>query len=370
MQRPDGGTERPAVCLLVNTLQPAGAEGLLLDVVERAADRVTFTVCHLGGDDTLRDRFEAAGATVHDLRFSFPYDPRGIARLVHILRGSVFNVLNTHLPPSMVVGRAAGALAGVPVISTHHTVPEDYGLVSGTVERLTRRLDARTVAVSEGVADANGDSDDPRWSVIYNGIDVEAFADRVAAADGDAVCDRHGVDADRVLLNVGRYESAKGQTHLIDAMARVVEEGHDAHLFVVGFGSLESELTTRARRRGIEDHVTVTGRVPAVEPYYAAADGFVLSSLLEGFGIVLLEAMAAALPVVATDIRGVREVIVDGETGRLVPPGDGAALADAMATLCVGDIDWGAAGRARAAETFDISRTADAYVDLYRSFLE
>ena len=364
------------VCLLINQLAPGGAPTLLLELVRHTEKTaVEYTVCFLEGDDTLVPEFEAEGVEVVDLGAAFKFDPRAVWRLFRFLRGRDVDVLHTHLPYADTVGRVTGRLAGVPhVLSTKHNFPERFHPLTRLLEHTTRPLDTCTVANSEDVQDAfierefRGGHD---WRTIYNGIDVDSFRDGVQAADARGIREQWGIgEDDFVVLNVARYNSAKGQRHLIDAANQVLERRQDTHVLIVGWGELESDLRNRVQELDLEEHVSVTGRVPSVEAFYATADVFALPSTIEGFGIVLLEAMAAGLPVVASDIPGAREVVADGETGLLVPPADPRALASAILAMSddVGADEFGQRGYERALAKFDIRHVVEAHVELYREF--
>jgi glycosyltransferase involved in cell wall biosynthesis len=176
-------------------------------------------------------------------------------------------------------------------------------------------------------------------------------------------------DADLLFLNVGRYTPQQAQPDLITAMSTVAQTLPDAHLCLVcRRGSLADDLRTKAYAEGVADHVTITGRVPSVAPYYTSADAYVSSSLNEGLPIVLLEAMAAGLPVVATDVPGNRDAVIDGETGILVPPRNPNRLAAAMEHVVTsGDGDrLGDRGFERVREHYSIQRTVAEYCSLYR----
>ena len=159
-----------------------------------------------------------------------------------------------------------------------------------------------------------------------------------------------------------------GQGAQTVGMGRDLAETYPAaRLFVGGWGDLEDDLRTAAHDRGLSANVTVTGRVPPadIHEYYTLADAFVTSSTMEGLGIAGLEAMAAELPVVATAVPGLREIVVEGETGLLVPPNAPDRLADAMVCVIRTDKPYGTNGYERAAATFDIRKTATSYHELY-----
>lgn len=368
---------RLRVCHIINSLTHGGAEHLLIDLAE-AMDDVEFTVVYFGGDDDLAPRLRDEGVTIESLGERVRFDPVAATRLWRFLRSNDFDIVHAHLPYAQTVSRVASRLSGsTPVVSTQHNVPSNYHPIVRLTERATRGLDDATVAVSQGVeraftgrAHSPGDFEDT-WCTIYNGINVRGFHRRVKEADGEAIRSALGVRPDsKLLLGVGRYVPDKEQSTLIEGFEHASLT--DAELAIVGHGPLEAELRATADRLGIGERVHVTGRVPEVEPYYAAADAFLSASRVEGLPVTVLEAMAAELPVVASDIPGTSEVVVSEETGLLYPQGSVEGLADALNRL--GDSEdtekWGKRGYERAEELFDVRKMATSYLQLYESLLE
>lgn len=364
-------SDRPHVCQLITALPYGGAEHMVRDLVG-AIEGVQFTVGYFGEEDALVPDISEAGATVQHFDEGFRFDPRGLKRCSQFLRNHDVDVLHLHLPYAQTIGRVIGARNDVDgIVSTQHNVPSNYHPVTRTTERLTRSLDDTTVAVSQGVeraftgnAHAPGELGD-EWCTIYNGIDVDEFARNVEQADGTAVRDRLGIEPETTtFLNVGRYVPVKGQTTLVRAMAH---SDTDAQLIIVGHGELEETLRSEVGSHGVGDSVHVTGRVPEVHPYYAAADAFVSASKAEGLPITVLEAMAAALPVVAPDIPGVNEAVNDGETGALYPSGQVESLVTAIEEVTDSERQdqYGSAGRERVSRYFDVEQMADTYARLY-----
>jgi glycosyltransferase involved in cell wall biosynthesis len=365
------------VCFLINQLAPGGAPTLLLDIVTHtdADANIDYTVCFIEGDDTLVSDFNNAGARVVDFDAEFKFDPRALARLARFFRREEFDVLHAHLPYSQTLGRVFGRLGGIEtIVSTQHSVPENYHPITATLERATRPLDAKTVAISKGVereftgsAHQYEPDQHGQWCTIYNGVDVTGFNERVTTVDVTGLESQYRIEDEPVFLNVGRYVPAKAQHDLITAMGRVVREYPDARLFIVGWGALEDELSDAVDDHGLSANVTLTGRVPPadIHEYYALADAFVSASTIEGLPIATLEAMASELPIVATDISGMRGVIEDRITGLLVPPGAPDRLADAMLQAVTADEPYGTKGYERAAAMFDIRKTASLHVQLY-----
>jgi len=193
-----------------------------------------------------------------------------------------------------------------------------------------------------------------RFRIVPEGIDLDAWErlrSRLPAEPERPATARRGC----TLLNVARQYRRKDTRTLLDALPTVLREHPETRLRVVGGGPELPALRRRARELALEDRVTFLGELPgqdSVRREYLSADLFCLPSRQEGFGIALLEAMAAGLPIVAADAAAIPEVAPHGETGLLVPPGDPAALAGAIVRL-LGDRDLrarcAAAGRARVA---------------------
>ncbi len=176
----------------------------------------------------------------------------------------------------------------------------------------------------------------------------------------------------RIALTVGRLVEQKGYDLLLRAAPRIVAEQHEAILAWVGVGPLEGELRAAVGALGLEGRVRFLGRRRDVPAILAASDVLVLPSRFEGLPLVALEAMAAGVPVVGTRVCGTSEVVVDGETGRLVEPGDAGALAVAVLAV-MRDPEratrWGEAGRQRAARLFGAARMAARTAALYDELL-
>jgi glycosyltransferase involved in cell wall biosynthesis len=174
------------------------------------------------------------------------------------------------------------------------------------------------------------------------------------------------------VLSIGRFVAEKGHRHLLEAAARIERTKPGAHWVLVGAGELEASLKHQARGLGLESRVHFTGWRDDIPEVLAVSDVFVLPSESEGFGRVVVEAMAMARPVVATAVGGVPEIVQDGQTGILVPPSDPAALADAVRSLLDDPARasrLGAAGRARAESRFTLTAHVDGVERVYAEVL-
>jgi glycosyltransferase involved in cell wall biosynthesis len=355
---------------LITALQHGGAENMVVNLV-RAIDDVEFTVGYMEDKEDLVSEIKAAGIPVKSFEEASRFDPQAFVRLRRFLKSESFDILHAHLPYAQTVGRLAalGTIDGV--ISTQHVIAENYHPITRATERLTQPIDDTTVAVSNGVERSFiGTAHPPNelghsWCTIYNGIDVEEFKGNVDAVDRHEVRAKLELDPDAVtLLNVGRYVPVKNQRVLIRAIARADLK---VNLLVVGDGPLKQELRSLAAELGVTNRVQITGHVPEIYPYYAVSDLFVSPSQEEGLPITLLEAMAAELPVLASDIPGSREVVDDGTTGILYPPGDSDALISGIEMLRDRDRrrSFGTAGHERVRRVFSVERMAASYEDLY-----
>lgn len=265
-------------------------------------------------------------------------------RLHRLIRHGRYDVVHTHSSKAGVLGRAAAWLAGAPVVvhtlhgrSFHAYQPRAVNRLWRAAERLVARVTDHFISVSEVVADATvaaGVAPAERFTTIRSGMELEWFLD--ARADSEATRRELGLAPDApVVVKVARLFSLKGHRELLDAWPAVVARHPDARLLLVGDGVLRAPLRDHARALGVLDTIVFAGlvareRIPAM---LSASDVLVHTSLREGLARVLPQALAMGKPCVSLALDGAPEVVVDGETGLLVEPGDPAALAGAISRL-------------------------------------
>lgn len=336
-----------------------GAQQLLYDTLSRLDD-FERTVYVLFGDPTYRDAFERAGVRVRALDADGNADARAFAGFVRRLRADAPDVLHTNSPISGLWGRPAARLAGIEsVLAAEHNVHDGYPLKHRLANGATLPLADHIVGVTQAVGESVGGWERLGTPVttIPNGIDIGRFAS-ATAPDG-------GTPTDRPLVGtLGTHSEQKG----FDTLVRALEHVESAQATIIGDGPAHDDLRALARERDLDDRVAFPGRVPSVPPRLAAFDVAVFPSRWEGFGLVAAEAMAAGVPVVASDIPAFREVI--GDVGLLVPPEDPQALAGAIESVLADDerrANLVERGRERVREHYAIERVADQYADLYRS---
>jgi glycosyltransferase involved in cell wall biosynthesis len=206
--------------------------------------------------------------------------------------------------------------------------------------------------------------------VVHDGIDVAKIG-RLPALDIRAeFWLPHGVP---VIATVGALVPHKGQKYLIDAMTRVVREVPDAHLIIFGEGELRPALERQIKEAHLEKHVLLAGFRPDVLQLVKTADFFVMSSVTEGLGSTVLDAMAMKLAVVGTRAGGIPEAVIDGATGLLVPPAHAGDLATAMVRVLKDHAlrtRMGEAGLAHVTEHFGVGRMLRATLNAYRHAAE
>ena len=312
-------------------------------------------------------------------------DLRAARELYHLFKDLNPDVVHTHNPKPGWLGRPAARAARVPaVVNTVHGLyaqPTD-GLAIRTVVRTLERGSA-ACSHAELIQYPEDTATLARWGVpeerlfnLGNGIDLGRFDRREAMADERReLRSGWGVsDETPVVVTVGRLVAEKGFRELFEAHRRLRRSGSNHELVVVGptEAGKADQLTEGEVAQAAADGVRFVGFSDRPERFYAAADLFVLASHREGFPRAAMEASAMGLPVVATDIRGCRQVVDDGVTGTLVPVKDVAALEGALRTLLVDEARRSATGTAaaqRARDRFDQREQIDLTLATYRRLL-
>ncbi len=209
-----------------------------------------------------------------------------------------------------------------------------------------------------------------RIQVVHDGIDVEKIAHLEPTDIHAEYWLPHGVP---VIVNVGALVAHKGQKYLIDAMPLVLREVPEAHLVIFGEGELRAPLERQVKHLGLEKHVLLPGFREDVLSLVKSADLFVMSSVTEGLGSAVLDAMAMALAVVGTRAGGIPEAVVPGRTGELVEPGEPKPLGAAIVKL-LKDRElrraYGESGRTRVRDLFGVDRLVEGTLAAYRRFTE
>ena len=342
-----GGSERHLLVLLP-ALARLGLEPMLLGLDDP------------GGDpEPVYGSLEAAGVPTFRLPCPSDVDPALLRRVVRSLRGLRPDLVHTHLVHADLYGGLAAVRTRTPLVSTKHN---DDRFRTGPFRHVERALAVaarRVIAISHALARFSVDEvglPAAKVRVVHYGLDElpSAWADDEPAAvvGGDR----------RVLLAIGRLTEQKGLENAVAAMPAIRGEHPEAVLVVLGDGPARARLAEQARALGVDDAVVLRGRSGDVAAWLRRADVFVHPARWEGFGLVVLEAMLAGLPVVASRVSALPELVADEETGLLVPPDDPGSLAAAVSRL-LADPDtarqFGEAGHGRARTEFSVARMAE-----------
>jgi len=296
------------------------------------------------------------------------------SRLLNLWRASRPDLVHTHLYHAGLVGRLAARWLNIgPVVVHQHGAEFARTRLRTILDASTLGWVSRYVVSCQAVADvlmAREGIPPAQISVIYNGLDVRNFKRASRARHPDS----WPVPAGSLSVGcVGRLSPEKGQSTLIQAASLLIDQGRDFHVVFVGEGSQLLELLEQCNRLGLEDNIHFVGHQQGAAGWLVHFDIFALPSAWEGISLALLEAMAAGLPVVATAVGGTPEVVLDGQTGLLVPPGDPQATAAALERLLSDPAlrqEMGAAGRARVSASFAIEGTQEQLEQLYQQLLE
>jgi glycosyltransferase involved in cell wall biosynthesis len=362
---------RPRILLLVTLAETGGAQTYVATLLPVLAEHFDVAVA-AHGPGPLRDAARAAGVRFIELEhvrrpLSVRRDPLGLLELVRVVRRERPHIVHANSAKAAALGRLAAWLTRVPIriYTVHGWAFTAYGGASAAlyrwVERLLGPLTTATICVADSERRAGLEARtcaEATTVVIHNGVEPRPVESRET---------RSGPCR---LVTVGRLQAPKDPLTLVRALAALAHGSHET--VIVGDGPDRSAVEAEVRRLGLDSAVRLAGVRNDVAALLAAADLFVLSSRSEGLPLSILEAMAAGLPVVASSVGGVPELVLDGETGLLVPPGDSRSLAQAIERLLADPAlrgRLGAAGRARVAEHFDLASTQRAHLDLYRSLL-
>ena len=366
---------------VITTLDVGGAEMHLLSQVRGQTQRgAEVRVAYLKGEGRLRQDFLDAGAEwvgqVRPSRFAGLWKHLRWAEIVHshLLKADVLTA-----PLATLAGRRRGLLSG-----KHNDEQVLRKPVVGLIHGLVGSLPARTVVLSDHVGrfvEQYGRVPLARQSRIYYGLDPSPFADeleRGAEARAALRAELGLADDDVVFTCVARFAPQKAHDVLLRGFLEASRELAGApriRLLLVGddpFGDGRQQAQRLSSELGLDDLVVFAGIRRDVPAILAASDCFVMASLWEGLGLVFLEAMATELPCLATRVSAVPEVILDGETGLLVPPSDPQALAAGMVDLARSPErrrELGLSGAARVRERFGLDRMVDETLQLYGSLI-
>jgi glycosyltransferase involved in cell wall biosynthesis len=370
-----GGAERSLLDLLAR-LDRTRIEPLLVTspagpLVERAR-ALGIEVVLLDLDETALTLSREEWST-H--RMTFLWKARGFAREVwrlnRLIRTRGIDFVHTNTLKAHVLGSLVAWLARRPVVWHMRDLPSKRGDARNLLDRLFKVVNPGIIAISQAVADDLSPPFAARTRVVYNGIDLAQFDARSQAPVAAA-----GEGEGPLIGTISHLIPWKGQDVFLYAAAQLLRRHPDARFLIVGdpifqFRQERERLEGIVRFLGIGDRVSFAGHREDVPAVLASLDIFALPSLYEPFGRVLIEAMAASCPIVASRAGGVPEIILDGETGVLVTPGDPQALSDALCAMLENPEmakRLALAARARVSASFSLDATLSGVMEAYAAF--
>ncbi len=362
-------TPRTTVCQLLHSLNVGGAELLAARMGRhfRETHDVVFACLDELGDlgQTLRDE----GFEVEVLNRRPGLDIRCARRLAAFLKRHHVDIIHAHQYTPFFYGLLARRFERRPsILFTEHgrTFPDYPRPKRMLVNRLLLERRDRVVAVGQAVRQAliqNEGIPAARIDVIYNGIELARF--EVDPSVRTRVRHELGFrDEDLLLVQVARLDPLKDHRTAVRAMSKVVAELPTAHLLIVGEGPEEGMIREEIKALNLANHIHLLGLRHDIPALFAASDLGLLTSVSEGIPLAIIEAMAAGLAVVSTNVGGVSEVVLDGKTGRLAPSGDTQSLATAIIesfTNSENRSSYAVQGNRRACERFSETQMLDEY---------
>jgi glycosyltransferase involved in cell wall biosynthesis len=329
----------------------------------------------LAGSDGLADAIRSGDTPVHSLGASRSADLTWLGRLRSLVVAGRFDVVHFHLPYAAGLGRLA--VATVPrasrpaVVYTEHSLWNLAAVITKAINRAGISRDQSLIVVSQAAHDALPPTLQGRARVIVHGVsrtqadELTADRDRIRTE----VRAELGVpDGELLLLTVANIRPEKGYDVLLEAARILAERKVPVRVVAVGGGPMEDEIRARHRALGLGDHLQLLGQRHDVLRLMAAADVYVLASHQEGMPVTLMEATSIGLPIVATSVGGVPQVVSDGVEGLIVPPGDPERLADAVQRVVDDPVLRERLGRAAREKSamFDVTGSSREIEEIYR----
>lgn len=368
------------IAYLIDGLSMGGAERLMVPILKHLS-RVHFEpyVCALqskDGNPMVAD-LRALGVPVECLHIKHLRDLDAIPRLTGTLKKMGVHLVHTQLEAANILGNISAKLLRLPSVCTIHVMPS---LEVKTKTKLHQKVEwfvlrhfcDRVISVSEQARQYHVDiSGAPEGQVItiHNGIDLSGFPSMFQTHERDAVRAELGIPPDAIVLaTVAVLRPQKGIQFLIRAMPEILASNPQTYYLIVGSGSHQKALREEVYKAGIGERVIFAGMRKDVPQLLAASDVFVLPTLTEALPTVLAEAMAARLPVIASRVGGVPEMVADGQNGVLVEPEDLSGLASACIQLLNNPEQraaMGAQGWKIVNQRFNIERQVDQLKELY-----
>ncbi|HRQ23124.1 MAG TPA: glycosyltransferase [Anaerolineales bacterium] len=352
------------IIYVIDSLKMGGAERLTASILRNLSDEFSPRVCVFKVKDgnPMAEQIEKLGVPVDLLPIPYLRDVTALPRLTRYLKQVKADLVHGQLEFGSMLGSIAAKWHRLPFVATLHTmssqkVPMKKKLHGELEFFFLRHFCDTVISVSDEARQFYLEISSLRPSqlvTIYNGVELSHFERRDPRKPYDEIRAQLGVPADaKFLTTVAVLRELKGIQFMIRAMPKILEQLPNAYYLIVGGGKYKDELVREVELAGVGSRVIFAGQRDDVADFLNASDVFVLPTLTEALPTVLAEAMAARLPIIASAVGGIPEMITDGENGILLPPADTEALADACLRLLsdedaaksMGDAGWSVANR-------------------------
>ncbi|MEK6250168.1 MAG: glycosyltransferase [Planctomycetales bacterium] len=355
---------------LIHSLEAGGMENGVVNLCNRLdTTRFSASICVLSAGGQLESRIDRDRVELVEVKRHFGNDPSVPFRLAALFHRRRVEIIHTHNWVTLVEGSGSASLARVPTwIHSEHGYPMEARKRNVQVQRWLWKRASQLTSVSSELADSMTrltDVDRSAIEVIPNGVDTQRF--RPQQNPGERRKLPGLPDGGLVVGMVARLTEVKNHEGAIRAIARLCNEGLDLQLVLVGDGELREHLEKLSIDVGMQGNIHFLGSREVVEDIYHAFDIFLLNSHQEGMSNTILEAMASGATVVATAVGASDEMVIDSETGILIPPGDVTGLCEAIRQLTIPELRHRFAfnARQRAETTFGMDQMVRQYSELY-----
>ncbi|MFA5145950.1 MAG: glycosyltransferase [Candidatus Omnitrophota bacterium] len=355
------------------SLNVGGIETLILEICKRL-NRSVFEPCIFvfEKDGKLKDEYLRSGIGVIEVSKKERFDILLPFRLSKILREENISIVHTHNPTNWLYGGIAARLAGLPLIHTEHTTTDydsyhvkRWEFIEWALAKFTRRITAVAGSVKTHMIKRSG-INSKKIEVVYNAIETERFD---TGANKEKMRGELSIRQDEFVIgNIARFYENKDHQTLLRAFKLVLEKIPNVYLLLIGDGPLKYKIESFAGELKIPARIKFLGNRRDIPQLLKMMDLFVLSSKREGLPIVLLEAMASGLPIVATDVDGNGELVLHEETGFVVPPADPKELSAAILNLLTDRSKakrMAARGKERVKNHFTFNSMVEKYEKIY-----
>lgn len=369
------------VLLYTDTPQVGGAE-LQMFLLAKFLNKEKFTPVLACSNYPQLDRwcenFTKEGIKVLRLKVKHKHDPRHYFQLRKTIKDEKINLLHAHIwnPASCRYAFYAASSKNIPIITTEHD-PFELPAVKDIFKKITLKKVNKIIAISENnkkVLQKLYPQHSKKIAVIHNGIDITWWQSqllRFTEEERKKIKEEifKAKESTLIITVVAELHERKGTKYLIEAMPEVVEKFSNIKLVVIGEGGERKNLEKLIENLKLENHVILLGRQKEIPKLLKSSDIFALPSRREAFGMVLLEAMLIPLPIIASNVGGIPEIIIDGKTGILIESENSSAIAENLKKLISSEkkrAEMAQAEFQRVLENFDAKKMAQEYEKVYK----